>query len=339
VYTKNECGYNGLESNAGIEYIAQARAITYLNERINGGAPPQGGIDPDIQWEVQIGSRRADIFYYDSSRPPSSQPYVQIIEAKVAPSNYKENIWNGQVARYVNLFTNKAGMTNVGLGNALRDYVDYFFVDRGCPSGQVGVKIEGYVVDSPLDGLLLATHIPKDVNLCKKVPPGEDPEPLPEPIPLPEIGTVLAPSPQPFPFTIPNPFPLPDFDAIGNAIAEGIVQVSNDVFIAALTAALQVTMVSAEFRNWLENLRWSSVWGEPHFRTIDGLSYDMQSAGEFILAKSESSDLEIQARFSKLRGDVSVINRAAVFIDDHVVEFGNGLVIDGYPYDLSPGTM
>eukprot|EP00178_Gracilaria_changii_P026532 TRINITY_DN816_c0_g1_i11.p1 TRINITY_DN816_c0_g1~~TRINITY_DN816_c0_g1_i11.p1 ORF type:complete len:1211 (-),score=140.56 TRINITY_DN816_c0_g1_i11:149-3781(-) len=42
----------------------------------------------------------------------------------------------------------------------------------------------------------------------------------------------------------------------------------------------------------------SSVYTDPHLRTFDGLSYDCQASGEFILVRSQSLGLEIQARYS-----------------------------------------
>lgn len=52
------------------------------------------------------------------------------------------------------------------------------------------------------------------------------------------------------------------------------------------------------------------TWGDPHLITLDRLKYDFQSMGEFVLAKSSVSDLEIQVRQKKFRNDNITVNSA-----------------------------
>lgn len=40
------------------------------------------------------------------------------------------------------------------------------------------------------------------------------------------------------------------------------------------------------------------LFGDPHVRSLDGLSYDMQGAGEYVLVRSDDGALEIQARLA-----------------------------------------
>lgn len=51
----------------------------------------------------------------------------------------------------------------------------------------------------------------------------------------------------------------------------------------------------------------SNMYTDPHIRTFDGLSYDCQASGEFIIVQSRSLGLEIQARYSgpNFRGSVT----------------------------------
>lgn len=59
--------------------------------------------------------------------------------------------------------------------------------------------------------------------------------------------------------------------------------------------------------------------GDPHLRTFDGLSYDFQAAGEFVLARG--TDLEIQTRQEpwSVGSNVSVNTAAAMRVGDAVV--------------------
>ncbi|WP_189172345.1 VWD domain-containing protein, partial [Pilimelia anulata] len=88
----------------------------------------------------------------------------------------------------------------------------------------------------------------------------------------------------------------------------------------------------------------SSISGDPHLVTVDGLSYDLQSVGEFTYANSDRYDLDIQVRFTAGGNNWSVLDRAAMWVNGHVVELrrpGTVLVdgvvrtiVAGTPYDL-----
>jgi hypothetical protein len=61
--------------------------------------------------------------------------------------------------------------------------------------------------------------------------------------------------------------------------------------------------------------------GDPHLLTFDGLSYDLQAAGEFTLVESTSGDIVVQVRAVPLVGSQSVAANAAVAakVDGHRV--------------------
>jgi hypothetical protein len=148
-YTKNECGNNGPATNAGVEYIAQARAITHLNERIT-GMPTSGTIHPDIQWEVTVGQARVDILYYNHTLPAAAQPYVQVVEAKLE-SNYDADAWNAQVAKQITALRTRAGSR----------------------PGSAGCRIDtGGVQDLPYRGGRDRVPQPSQLALDSPVPPG-----------------------------------------------------------------------------------------------------------------------------------------------------------------------
>lgn len=66
--------------------------------------------------------------------------------------------------------------------------------------------------------------------------------------------------------------------------------------------------------------------GDPHLTTLDGLYYDFQAAGEFTLVRSDSGDLEIQARQQQLKP------RSLVTIDTMI-----GMLVDGHRVVMEPG--
>ncbi|HIK12189.1 MAG TPA: FG-GAP repeat protein [Oscillatoriaceae cyanobacterium M33_DOE_052] len=82
--------------------------------------------------------------------------------------------------------------------------------------------------------------------------------------------------------------------------------------------------------------------GDPHLVTLDGLRYDFQSAGEFILLKSTSGDLEVQVRQKPINDSVSVNTAVATKIDDKRVAFylneNQPLLIDGQPTNITEGS-
>ncbi|GGA43471.1 VWD domain-containing protein [Okeania sp. KiyG1] len=84
----------------------------------------------------------------------------------------------------------------------------------------------------------------------------------------------------------------------------------------------------------------ASSFGDPHLVTFDGLQYDFQAAGEFIAARSDSGDLEIQVRQRPFRDQpVSVNSALATKIGDQRIEFYAGesppVRIDGQPREIS----
>lgn len=83
--------------------------------------------------------------------------------------------------------------------------------------------------------------------------------------------------------------------------------------------------------------------GDPHLRTFDGLRYDFQGAGEYILFRSEDLRTEFQVRLEPYRGSSSVTVNSAIaaqFGDDRVaIHAGEAIAlhINGEPFALAPG--
>ena len=80
--------------------------------------------------------------------------------------------------------------------------------------------------------------------------------------------------------------------------------------------------------------------GDPHLTSLDGLHYDFQAAGEFVLVRSRAGDLEIQARqetYGK-SSSVTVNTQLAFKVAGHRVTVGPGATADSVPVVRIDGT-
>lgn len=76
--------------------------------------------------------------------------------------------------------------------------------------------------------------------------------------------------------------------------------------------------------------------GDPHLITLDGLNYDLQSVGEFVLASSPQVGVEVQARFVGVAANLSAVNSLALDLDGLAVELraDASVLIDGAPVTI-----
>ena len=90
-------------------------------------------------------------------------------------------------------------------------------------------------------------------------------------------------------------------------------------------------------------------YGDPHMRTYDGYTYDLQSVGEFILTKSTTSSFEIQTRQSPAPGSISLNTATAMNVNgDRVCIYTRGfpdnytgipIRVNGNPLRMKPGEV
>ncbi|RDE50021.1 MAG: hypothetical protein DVS81_13260, partial [Candidatus Accumulibacter meliphilus] len=86
-------------------------------------------------------------------------------------------------------------------------------------------------------------------------------------------------------------------------------------------------------------------WGDPHYVTADGLIYDMQACGEFVLVEtrnvSDPSPLTVQTRTAMYGPNVSVNTAVATLVDGHRVTIDTletePLRIDGQVMTIASG--
>lgn len=69
--------------------------------------------------------------------------------------------------------------------------------------------------------------------------------------------------------------------------------------------------------------------GDPHLTTFDGHAYGMHAVGEFVLARHDAAEVEIQIRTSPVNDQVSQVARVAVGVGDEVVIVGADHVLLG----------
>lgn len=77
--------------------------------------------------------------------------------------------------------------------------------------------------------------------------------------------------------------------------------------------------------------------GDPHLITIDGLSYEFQGAGEFVLARSDSVEIQVRYEPIEANASVSVHTAVAAGVDGHrvVIDALGDVAVDGEPADVS----
>ncbi|MEM9145184.1 MAG: nidogen-like domain-containing protein [Pseudomonadota bacterium] len=65
-----------------------------------------------------------------------------------------------------------------------------------------------------------------------------------------------------------------------------------------------------------ENPIVGAVFGDPHLVTFDGIGYDFQATGEYLLATETAGSIEVQARFEEVADDLSTTTAVATRLGD-----------------------
>lgn len=85
--------------------------------------------------------------------------------------------------------------------------------------------------------------------------------------------------------------------------------------------------------------------GDPHFLTADGIAYDLQAGGEFILVQSEDSKIRIHSRQEKHEYQPSVASNSAVALQvgadtlEFYVKGGRKFYLNGKTFELPKKAM
>ncbi|MBN8455469.1 VWD domain-containing protein [Accumulibacter sp.] len=133
-------------------------------------------------------------------------------------------------------------------------------------------------------------------------------------------------------------------DTVNDLIIEGPESFS--VLLSALSSNVQPGRLQATGTIVDdEQVECGYAWGDPHYVTADGLVYDMQSCGEFVLVETSSSSdpnpVIVQTRTALYGPNVSVNTAVATLVDGHRVTINTyanePLRIDGSEQSLAPG--
>ena len=79
------------------------------------------------------------------------------------------------------------------------------------------------------------------------------------------------------------------------------------------------------------------AWGDIHVRTMDGVTYEFQSSGEFVASRSQAGDFEVQLRLEPagFPSHVSIASAVAVLVDSTrasvALRRDSPLFVDGQP--------
>jgi hypothetical protein len=369
IYRMAECGGSG----DGIEYIAQARALSYLTDRVDPGRlESRGGITPDLQWELSLAGTqlRHDIDVYDHTVVDGP---VDVIEAKVTfRGKYKGA--PKQLANYVAMLRGIGVLARPGV--VLNGYDDVFeqYTDvKKCQDGARRVATYHAYMDPAAPGILRVDK--RKQTRCEDN--STDPDNADgagsesgdhsrrPPIFIPGVnrdGDDNTPNDGPTPTPVGQPAPAP-VGAGNESIPEcNWICIDDD----GVSFGLPDGSID-QFNEWMERQgRWykdawdgvgwfaKNVWegmnitahdlatalGDPHLSTVDGLHYDMQSVGEFDFAHSARYGMDIQLRFTP-HTNWSGADQAAIRIRDHTVQFGQdgSMLLDGQPYDIAMNGM
>jgi len=351
IYQIGECiGGNNIQAEA----VAQARAITRFNASGLFGKPEASGqITPNVQWEVTIPSGRVDILAYDRFAPGTP---VELVEAKLNKGGSGAREANGQLSDYQRRFpvnpTNRP-IDRYDLSQYKdpespdRGYTDSFNIQiRKCDLTNSWEVYNHYEVGSVAGmlGVLLVSDPHKEVFPCdspvRPVPTGGDDdgqanqskgkiwkEEHPDaPSVLQQIETELIDA------LIEAGLEAALDAAVTACMASGTCEALATAIIAGAALGILVDAVLG----WLAGLFGWHIFGDPHIATLDGLSYDLQSVGEFHLLQVPDSDIDIQARFSAVNANVSQFSSLAFEINGVWVELsGSTLKINGAPVSLA----
>lgn len=89
--------------------------------------------------------------------------------------------------------------------------------------------------------------------------------------------------------------------------------------------------------------RTAGCWGDPHYATFDGLAYDFQAAGDFVMAKqTDNPGFEIQIRQCPTSNPrVAVAHAVGARVGSDIVEIhGNGTIyVNGQPSGIPAGVL
>jgi len=336
--------------------------------------------DPSGREYTKTEGQRPDVVIYDASEPQDEPSPVRIIELKVqckyrvrsecdteTAAKIRRNAAE-QVRRYTETFP-REGESRVVLGADVPAYEDSYVLRTSCRGGTF--RNRTFEVETPSQDVALGvleiylvedTGCPDD-DPDQETAPGEDeiedpvvvdePDIVDDPdlgppcagidaenyqllltgvanhliksgVVVSQVAQILKPRPKG------NPLPTQQAALLSNYVSLLIQGTElGDVAIAAMASDCPLGRTLA------------AVSGDPHIYTLDGLAYDLQTAGEFHLVSALEHGFDIQARFVPVNSRVSVTDRIAFDLNGFRTEITRDgkLYVDGDKITLVNGGM
>ena len=354
---------NSACGGTGPEQIAQARLINRAgdsNDTVRSlfgltwdAQSHLGGIDPGIQWETSLPgqTRKFPDFLAFDPRDPESVVYVA--EVKQKTNRDRKVVYEQQLRKYVSSLEDKLGegraqMLNVeGYSDSFSVCGQEYSVSAEDVSGSYDSDYDPVEHPDDKNALLYVTRVSSSPPVSKQTL-DSDGGPIDCPVRWSEDGDGDSGA------DYDSDPPAPDFSGIDDAM--DALQCAIDVFEGQAIKLVKYIPISGnryriggaivkEVDDQAENPIADRCpppgggWGDPHLTSLDGLSFDVQSAGEFDLMHAEAIDLTLQARFQpwNVNRDASVMTDIAFTLNGFMVEMGQGgaLRVNGDPYTLT----
>lgn len=321
----------------GVEAIGQARAVKYLSDRLETPSQGTISPNVQWEMQLPD-SKRPDIVVYDRADAAAGVDVYEAKTTENKDYADWGTQVDGYIQHFRGQgMTGVRRGTVLNKWGPYRDEFQVWDSKESCklPAGDEGYTRRTYVATSPQAGLL---HIEQDESkaVCDKdrVQPPSPPisQPSSQPTSQPTSSPSSTPTAEP---TTPPVLPVPI--PVSAELLEKIEVLARDGIPQSAFAAGAATVVAAgliaELEAWLGTaagvaflvevgltapgalalggvalatlILWylvdhygGSANGDPHLTTVDGLNYDLQSVGEFLLAESERYNFTIQGRFA-----------------------------------------
>ncbi|MCW2835122.1 MAG: von Willebrand factor type protein [Nocardioides sp.] len=356
----NACGGQGLEA------LAQARLVNRANSDVNVRAAlginwtdTGSGVEPGIQWETSLprtGERdlRPDFLIFNPTTPNA---VVLIAEVKVRknPTDSRfANVYRDQLRKYVRWWNDRSEAAGAELLD-VTGYEDRFSVcgvdyEVGAEDLTLDESDHDPLLGDDANALLVVQRVEEGSSTStveQRLTPGEEPITCPQSVP--EVGDG--------PYGDGDGETDPDAPVWGNDNYGGVrcaadlfqsqyEKLTNYVQTAPSPAGLARSIVQELSDQWDEPIADrcpppGGGWGDPHLTSLDGLSFELQSVGEFQLLNAPAVGLDLQARFEPWggSGQVSVISDLAFSLNGFSVEMDSqhGILVDGVAYSIADG--
>ena len=345
VYEPAECLKTDSEARLYVEFIAQARGIARLNSLERAGGSVLGGISASLQWEVRYpgSGYYPDLIRYDPNDTGSQD--IELVEYKLTRGASQVP---AQLSRYE---TNWPGRGNLERSAELAAQLsqDRFTVrtTQRCSDGRPVFNRYVTVTNGVAGAVLVKLYETTDCqgpggyrDVDKDLSEDEDlnnRDRKPPIVKLPKIPTDDDDRPN-CAFLCPTQeYMVMSGVAAGSALLLGVMALLAPEVTAVILTGVTLGVILHKIWDALPG----GIFGDPHVMTLDGLSYDLQSVGEFELVKTQDG-VDVQARLKPV-GNSTTVSEAtdyALELNGYRVEINRQgqVLVDGGSLEIPEGS-